>query len=90
MRLIEDAILRSGDTYPITYPRAEMTSYNGNAIDWLVSSESPKETKSVSLTGGAGAEGERVALRGTGMGERALGATERVGAVEPDKRALRD
>ena len=54
------------------------------------SSGSSKETKSESLTGGAGAEGERVALRGTGMGERALDAIERVGAVEPEKRAFLD
>ena len=44
----------------------------------------------MSLTGGAGAEGERVALRGMGMGEREVAPTERVGAVEPEKRALRD
>ena len=36
-----------------------------------------------------GAEGEREALSGTGMGERALVVRVRVGAVEPERRALR-
>ena len=56
----------------------------------LLSSGRPNEAKSVSLTGGAGAEGDREALRGMGMGLRALEGIARVGAVEPERRGLRE
>ena len=56
----------------------------------LLSSGRPDDAKSVSLTGGAGAEGERVAFRGMGIGGRALPVRGRVGAVEPERRGLRD
>ena len=49
------------------------------------SSGKPESMKSISFTGGAGAEGEIVALNGEGR--EALPRT-RVGAVEPDNRAF--
>lgn len=53
----------------------------------LDSSGRPNEAKSVSLSGGAGAEGEMVALRDIGMGARDdVPVRILVGADEPDKR----
>lgn len=49
------------------------------------SSGKPESAKSISLTGGAGAEGEIVALNGEG---REVLPRTRVGAVEPDNRAF--
>lgn len=52
----------------------------------LLSSGSPNEAKSVFCTGGAGVEGDSVAFIGRGRADE----RERVGAVDPDKRGLRD
>jgi len=49
------------------------------------SSGSPESVKSMSLTGGAGAEGEIVVLNGEG---REVLPRTRVGAVDPDNKAL--
>jgi hypothetical protein len=52
------------------------------------SSGNPKEGKSVSLRGGAGADGEMDAFRGTGNGGLEEGGSTRVGAVDPVKSGL--
>jgi len=44
------------------------------------------EAKSVSLRGGAGAEGEIVAFNGMEIGGREEAPRDLVGAVEPDRR----
>lgn len=54
----------------------------------LVSSGSPKEAKSVFWTGGAGADGDRVAFKGIGITERDEDS-DRVGAVDPERSGLR-
>ena len=51
----------------------------------LLSSGRPNDAKSVFWTGGAGVEGDRVAFMGRGRVDNG-----RVGAVEPDRRELRD
>ena len=53
----------------------------------LDSSGRPKEAKSVSFTGGAGAEGDKVDLRGMDMGPREEDK-DLVGAVEPNRRGF--
>lgn len=56
----------------------------------FVSSGRPKDAKSVSLRGGAGAEGETADFNDMGMGGRAVEPWRmRVGAVEPERRELR-
>ena len=55
----------------------------------LLSSGRPKDVKSVFWTGGAGADGDKVALRGMGIPERD-DERERVGAVEPESNELRE
>ena len=55
----------------------------------LLSSGNPKEVKSVSFKGGAGADGDIVAFRGMGSGGLEEGGRTRVGAVDPDSSVLR-
>lgn len=57
----------------------------GAEESWSSSSGKPESTKSMSLTGGAGAEGEIVVLNGEG---REVLPSTRVGAVDPDSRAF--
>src|SRR5947209_16691964 len=61
----------------------------GAVGSWLLSSGNPYEAKSVSWTGGAGADGDTAAWSGIGIGARAEPWRIRVGAVEPERRALR-
>jgi hypothetical protein len=50
----------------------------------------PNEAKSVSLRGGAGADGDIVAFNGIVMGGREDGGKTRVGAVNPESNGLRN
>jgi len=58
----------------------------GAVESWFASSGCPKDSKSMAVTGGAGAEGDIDVLNGGG---RAVPAKTRVGAVEPESNGLR-
>lgn len=56
---------------------------------WAVSLGRPKAAKSVSLSGGAGADGEMVAFNGMEIGGREEAGNALVGAVDPVRSGLR-
>jgi hypothetical protein len=61
----------------------------GAVGSWPLSSGRSNAVKSVSVNGGAGAEGEMVAFRAMEIGGRAEAGNTRVGAVEPDNSGFR-